>query len=87
MNTQNTRTPVETVNNVIAFAAKARRSYGERGFGTGYGNSSGYAADKRYTSASQMLATADPLRLTPSQPTWRHATPVGHSPAPSGFPP
>jgi hypothetical protein len=50
MNTQNTRTPVETINNVIAFAAKARRNYGERSFGTGYGNSSGYAADKRYTS-------------------------------------
>lgn len=50
MNTQTTRTPAETTDNVIAFAAKARRNYGERGFGTGYGNSSGYAADKRYTS-------------------------------------
>lgn len=33
---------------VIPFSA-ARRTYRERGFGVGYGNSSGYALDKRYT--------------------------------------
>ena len=49
MNAQNTRIPAEA-NNVIVFAAKARRNYRERSFGIGYGNSSGYAADKRYTS-------------------------------------
>jgi hypothetical protein len=49
MNAQKTRSQTDT-NNVIAFTAKSRRSYSERSFGTGYGNSSGYAADKRYTS-------------------------------------
>jgi hypothetical protein len=33
---------------VIPFSG-ARRTYRERGFGVGYGNSSGYALDKRYT--------------------------------------
>ena len=33
---------------VIPFAG-ARRTYRERGFGIGYGSSSGYALDKRYT--------------------------------------
>lgn len=32
---------------VLSFTA--RRNYRERGFGTGYGSSSGYAMDKRYT--------------------------------------
>lgn len=44
--TPTTRNPnAET--KVLSFAA--RRSYRERAFGTGYGNSSGYAMDKRYT--------------------------------------
>lgn len=34
--------------NVIPF--DARRAYRDRDFGIGYGRSSGYAADKRYTS-------------------------------------
>lgn len=34
--------------NVIPF--DARRAYRDRDFGIGYGKSSGYAADKRYTS-------------------------------------
>jgi hypothetical protein len=33
--------------NVVAIAS--RRSYRRRDFGTGYGRSSGYALDKRYT--------------------------------------
>lgn len=33
---------------VIPFAG-ARRTYRERSFGVGYGSSSGYALDKRYT--------------------------------------
>ena len=33
--------------NVVAIAG--RRSYRRRDFGTGYGRSSGYAMDKRYT--------------------------------------
>lgn len=45
--TQNTTTT--TAANVVAFVAKPRRSYRERSFGVGYGSSSGYAADKRYT--------------------------------------
>lgn len=43
------RTPVDTNNNVVSIASKRRRSYGVRSFGVGYGSSSGYAADKRYT--------------------------------------
>ncbi len=38
----------DTVNNVIPMSS--RRRYSERGPGTGYGNSSGYALDRRYTS-------------------------------------
>jgi hypothetical protein len=33
---------------VVSFSA-ARRIYRERSFGVGYGSSSGYALDKRYT--------------------------------------
>lgn len=46
---RNVRTPAETSNNVVSIAGKARRSYAARNFGVGYGNSSGYAMDKRYT--------------------------------------
>ena len=46
---RNARTAVEAANNVVSIAARTRRSYGERSFGVGYGNSSGYAFDKRYT--------------------------------------
>ncbi len=55
MNVSNTttdrtdRTPAETLNNVVSIASKARRSYATRSFGVGYGKSSGYAMDKRYT--------------------------------------
>ena len=35
--------------NVVAFAARTRHSYRARGVGMGYGSSSGYASDKRYT--------------------------------------
>ncbi len=51
MNVSNTtpRTPADTTRNVVAIASKSRRSYGARSFGVGYGSSSGYAADKRYT--------------------------------------
>lgn len=55
MNVSNTttdrtvRTPTDTTGNVVSIASKARRSYGTRHFGVGYGNSSGYAMDKRYT--------------------------------------
>lgn len=38
-----------TTNNVVAIARKTRRTYGALSFGVGYGTSSGYAADKRYT--------------------------------------
>ena len=47
---RNVRSPAETLNNVVSIASKARRSYAARSFGVGYGNSSGYAQDKRYTS-------------------------------------
>lgn len=47
--TQTTESTIRSNGNVVAFASKTRRSYGERRFGVGYGNSSGYAADKRYT--------------------------------------
>jgi len=43
------RTPAETLDNVVSIAAKSRRSYAARSFGVGYGKSSGYATDKRYT--------------------------------------
>lgn len=43
------RTPANTTSNVVSIASKTRRSYGARSFGVGYGNSSGYAMDKRYT--------------------------------------
>lgn len=48
-NTTTTRTSTDTTNNVVSIASKARRSYGARSFGVGYGKSSGYATDKRYT--------------------------------------
>jgi hypothetical protein len=47
--TRTVRSTTEAASNVVAFTPKSRRSYGERRFGVGYGNSSGYAADKRYT--------------------------------------
>ncbi len=46
---RNVRTSADTTGNVVSIASKARRSYGVRSFGAGYGNSSGYAMDKRYT--------------------------------------
>ncbi len=48
-NTTTTRTSTDTTTNVVSIASKTRRSYGARSFGVGYGKSSGYAADKRYT--------------------------------------
>lgn len=48
-NTTTTRTSIDTTNNVVSIAGKTRRSYGARSFGVGYGKSSGYATDKRYT--------------------------------------
>jgi hypothetical protein len=47
--TTTTRTSTETTGNVVSIASKTRRTYGARSFGVGYGKSSGYAADKRYT--------------------------------------
>lgn len=47
--TNTTRTSADTTNNVVSIASKTRRTYGARSFGVGYGKSSGYAADKRYT--------------------------------------
>ncbi len=51
MNTQTHTTESKARNNdnVVAIATKARRSYRERSFGIGYGSSSGYGLDKRYT--------------------------------------
>ena len=43
------RTSAETLDNVVSIAGKSRRSYAARSFGVGYGKSSGYAMDKRYT--------------------------------------
>lgn len=48
-NTTTTRTSTDTTNKVVSIASKTRRTYGARSFGVGYGKSSGYAADKRYT--------------------------------------
>lgn len=48
-NTTTARTSNTTTGNVVSIASKTRRSYGARSFGVGYGKSSGYAADKRYT--------------------------------------
>jgi hypothetical protein len=47
--TQTTESNVRNNDNIVSFVAKARRSYRERSFGIGYGNSSGYGLDKRYT--------------------------------------
>ncbi len=47
--TKTTEANVRSNDNVVTFAVKARRSYRERSFGIGYGNSSGYGFDKRYT--------------------------------------
>ena len=46
------RSPTATLsgNAVAAQAAQTRDRYRERDFGIGYGTSSGYALDKRYTS-------------------------------------
>ncbi|AXK73303.1 hypothetical protein DWG18_14130 [Lysobacter sp. TY2-98] len=41
-------TPVE-VARIVQFAAPARQNPLERDFGTGYGKSSGYASNRRYT--------------------------------------
>jgi hypothetical protein len=46
-NDRNANNPA--ANKAIAFNATPRRNYGERRFGVGYGRSSGYASDKRYT--------------------------------------
>ena len=48
-NTTATRTSTDSTGNVVSIASKTRRTYGARSFGVGYGKSSGYAADKRYT--------------------------------------
>ncbi len=47
--TKTTEANVRSNDNVVTFPAKTRRSYRERSFGIGYGNSSGYGFDKRYT--------------------------------------
>ena len=46
MNVQ-TNAPAKTTTNVVAL--QPRRERRERDFGVGYGRSSGYASDKRYT--------------------------------------
>ena len=48
MNTPNNTDRNQNTAQIVPLST-ARR-YRERSFGTGYGNSSGYAADKRYTS-------------------------------------
>jgi hypothetical protein len=52
MNTDNKRQAAIPAANVASSstAAQSRHGYRERDFGIGYGNSSGYGADKRYTS-------------------------------------
>jgi hypothetical protein len=47
--TQTIESNVRSNDNVVPFAAKPRHSYRERSFGIGYGSSSGYGFDKRYT--------------------------------------
>ncbi len=47
--TQTTESTVRSNDNVVAFAAKTHHSYRARSFGIGYGSSSGYGTDKRYT--------------------------------------
>lgn len=47
--TVSTSADTTTNNNVVAIVRKTRRTYGALSFGVGYGTSSGYAADKRYT--------------------------------------
>lgn len=42
------RSQTGTPNNVVSFSTIGRR-YRQRNFGIGYGSSSGYALDKRYT--------------------------------------
>ena len=46
--TQTTESNVRSNDNVVAFAAKARRSYRTPSFGIGYGNSSGYGCEEHY---------------------------------------
>lgn len=46
---RNSQTPNGSAHNVVPFAAGVSRRYRERSFGIGYGSSSGYALDKRYT--------------------------------------
>ena len=46
---QTTESNVRSNDNVVALAAKARHSYRTPSFGIGYGSSSGYGTDKRYT--------------------------------------
>jgi hypothetical protein len=47
--TQTTESNTRSNDNVVVFAAKARHSYRTPSFGIGYGSSSGYGTDKRYT--------------------------------------
>lgn len=47
--TQTTESNVRSNDNVVALSAKARRSYRTPSFGIGYGSSSGYGTDKRYS--------------------------------------
>jgi hypothetical protein len=47
--THTTESNVRSNENVVAFVAKARHSYRTPSFGIGYGSSSGYGTDKRYT--------------------------------------
>lgn len=49
MNTTPTHTDRNPNAEAKVLSFTARRNYRERGFGTGYGRSSGYAMDKRYT--------------------------------------
>ncbi len=50
-NTHNTdKTPAPASQALVEIVAQARRAYRERDFGIGYGRSSGYGLDRRYTS-------------------------------------
>ncbi|TXH77415.1 MAG: hypothetical protein E6Q88_01185 [Lysobacteraceae bacterium] len=50
LNTTDRNAQTRTDANVVPITAGTSRRYRERSFGIGYGSSSGYAFDKRYTS-------------------------------------
>jgi hypothetical protein len=50
MNTRNDTTKSSNSKALVEIVAQARRAYRERDFGIGYGRSSGYGMDRRYTS-------------------------------------